>query len=406
MSSEHGKMSFPTPFELADAMSQSGQQIRGLLNNALEGRDDDTRSVDPLNIAPAFREFYDALFDNPQRLIEAQMAMWNTYAQIWQSAARQWAGLDSEPVVPVPDDDRRFSAEAWRSNPFFVYVRQMYLATAQALQSVVAGTEGLDDKSAHKVKFYTQQFIDAIAPTNFALTNPQVLQATLETGGRNLADGLRNLLADLDPVSGRLRTRMVDDSAFELGENVGVSQGKVVFQTDLMQLIQYAPATDTVFRRPLLIIPPWINKFYILDLQPKNSFIRAAVEHGYTVFVISWVNPDESLANKDFEDYMLEGPIAAIDAIERATGENKVNAIGYCLGGTLLGATLGLHAGQRRRTHRGGDLLHRHARFHRTRRSRCVHRRNPARLDRRPDGRAWLSRRRRDGDDVQHAARE
>jgi polyhydroxyalkanoate synthase len=198
----------------------------------------------------------------------------------------------------------------------------------------------MDDKTAQKVDFYTRQFVDAMSPTNFVMTNPEVLRRTAETGGENLLKGLSNLLSDLERGQGNLRIRMTDESKFKVGENIAVTPGKVVYQNDLMQLIQYTPTTENVLKRPLLILPPWINKFYILDLRPKNSFIRWAVDQGHTVFMVSWVNPDERLAEKGFEDYMLEGPYAALEAIEKATGEKSVNAIGYCLGGTLLSATL------------------------------------------------------------------
>jgi polyhydroxyalkanoate synthase len=183
--------------------------------------------------------------------------------------------------------------------------------------------------------------VDAVSPSNFALTNPEVMRATVESGGKNLLDGLRNFLADIDPETGSLKTQMVDPDAFELGRNVATTPGKVICQTDLMQLIQYQPTTESVFRTPLLIVPPWINKYYILDLQEKNSFIRWALDQGHTVFVMSWVNPDASLREKDFEDYVMEGTLAAIDAVKSATGEDGLNLIGYCLGGTLVGATLG-----------------------------------------------------------------
>jgi polyhydroxyalkanoate synthase subunit PhaC len=190
------------------------------------------------------------------------------------------------------------------------------------------------------VDFYTRQYIDAISPSNFIATNPEVLTTTLQTGGQNLLRGLENLLSDLDRGDGRLAITMVDKNAFRLGENIASTPGKVVYQNDLMQLIQYEPSTSDVRRRPLLIVPPWINKFYVLDLQPKNSFIKWAVDQGHTVFVISWVNPDERLASKNFEDYMLQGPLAALDAIDKAAGERSINAVGYCLGGTLLASTL------------------------------------------------------------------
>jgi polyhydroxyalkanoate synthase len=234
-------------------------------------------------------------------------------------------------------------------NPAFDLVKQAYLLLAESVQASVRDTGGLDAHTAQKLQFYTRQLVDALAPTNFALSNPQVLRRTLETSGRNLLQGCSNLLDDLQRGRGHLRVRMTDAEEFELGVNVAVTAGKVVFQNALMQLIQYAPATKTVFRRPLLIIPPWINKFYILDLRPRNSFIRWAVEQGHTVFVISWVNPDERLAQKSFEDYMREGLLAALDAMERATGEREANVIGYCLGGTLLAATLAYMTAKRDR---------------------------------------------------------
>jgi len=203
-----------------------------------------------------------------------------------------------------------------------------------------AAVEGMDDKTARKVDFYTRQFVDAMAPSNFVLTNPEVLRSTIESGGENLLNGLQHLLEDLERGKGRLMIKMTDMEAFEVGRNIAVTPGKVVYQNDLVQLLQYEPATAEVKRRPLLIMPPWINKYYILDLRPRNSFVRWAVERGHTVFVVSWVNPDEHLAAKTFDDYMREGPLACLDAIERATGERETNVIGYCLGGTLLAATL------------------------------------------------------------------
>ncbi len=219
--------------------------------------------------------------------------------------------------------------------------------TARWLQRTVREVEGIDERTAHKIDFYTRQFVDALAPSNFLLTNPEVLRATVESRGENLLNGLKNLLDDLDRGKGRLAIRMTDMAAFRIGENIAVTPGKVVYQNDLIQLIQYEPTTDKVKRRPLLIMPPWINKFYILDLRPDNSFIRWAVAQGHTVFVISWVNPDERLAAKSFADYMREGPLAALDAIERATGEREANVIGYCLGGTLLACTLAYLAAKR-----------------------------------------------------------
>ena len=242
---------------------------------------------------------------------------------LWQNTARRMMGIEAEPVIDATARDRRFKDAAWKESEVFDFIKQSYLLSARFVQDVVKQVDGLDDKTAQKVDFYARQFVDAMSPSNFLLTNPEVLRKTAETGGENLLKGLNNLLADLERGKGKLHIKMTDMEAFKLGENIGVSPGKVVFQNDLMQLIQYAPTTEKVLKRPLLIVPPWINKFYILDLRPRNSFVRWAVSQGHTVFVISWVNPDEKLAEKGFEDYMAEGYLAALDAIEQATGERR-----------------------------------------------------------------------------------
>jgi polyhydroxyalkanoate synthase subunit PhaC len=295
---------------------------------------------DPLNVASAFLDMTRHMMAQPQKLVEAQMSLWQDYLKLWQSTTQRLLGGASQPIVEPQPTDRRFNDAAWTESTLFDFIKQSYLLTARWLQATVRQIDGLDEKTARKVDFYTRQFVDAMAPSNFVLTNPEVLRTTIETGGDNLIQGLNHLLEDLERGKGRLMIKMTDSAAFRVGENIAVTPGKVVFQNDLQQLIQYEPMTETVKRRPLLIIPPWINKFYILDLRPRNSFIRWAVEQGHTVFVTSWVNPDEQLAEKTFEDYMFEGPLAALDAIERATGEREVNVIGYCLGGTLLAATL------------------------------------------------------------------
>jgi len=295
---------------------------------------------DPLNIGNAFLEMTARLMADPVRIAQAQMSLWQDYLGLWQNAAARMMGLDSTPVAEPERGDRRFKDAAWSDNQIFDFVKQSYLLTARWLQSTVRDVEGLDRRTAKKIDFYTRQFVEALSPTNFVMTNPEVLRATMGSGGDNLLRGLTNLLADLERGKGRLAIRMTDMDAFEVGKNIAVSPGKVVFRNDLMELIQYQPSTAKVRKAPLLIIPPWINKFYILDLRQENSFIKYAVDQGHTVFVISWVNPDAKLAAKTFDDYMLEGPIAALEAIERATGETGVNAVGYCIGGTLLACTL------------------------------------------------------------------
>jgi polyhydroxyalkanoate synthase subunit PhaC len=294
----------------------------------------------PLSIGAAFFEMTARLMADPAHLVQAQLSLWNDYMTLWQRTAQRFLGGKSEPMIAPPAGDRRFRDKAWDDNTLFDYIKQSYLLTARWLQGTLRDVEGIDAPTARKVDFYTRQFVDAMAPSNFLLTNPEVLRATIDSRGENLLNGLQNLLDDLERGKGRLAIRMTDMAAFRLGENIAVTPGKIVYQNDLMQLLQYSPTTGTVKRRPLLIIPPWINKFYILDLRPDNSFVRWAVGQGHTVFVVSWVNPDERLAAKTFADYMREGPLAALEAIAAATGEREANVIGYCLGGTLLAATL------------------------------------------------------------------
>jgi polyhydroxyalkanoate synthase len=339
--------------QMAEQMAEIAEKSRRLVADFLSrqggqaGGDDGIGLSNPTAIGAAFFEMAARMMSDPARLVEAQASLWNDYMRLWQQTAQRLAGGAAEPVIEAPPEDRRFRDQAWSDNALFDFIKQSYLLTARWVQAAVNNVEGLDERTARKVDFYTRQFVDAIAPSNFVLTNPEVLRATIESRGENLVNGLKNLLGDLERGKGRLAISMTDSAAFKIGENVATTPGKIVYQNELMQLIQYAPTTDTVKRRPLLIIPPWINKFYILDLRPENSFIRWAVAQGHTVFVISWVNPDEKLAAKTFEDYMRHGPLAALDAMEQATGERAANVIGYCLGGTLLAATLAYMAVKR-----------------------------------------------------------
>jgi len=332
----------PDAGEMAKSLSQIAERSQQLLNDYLERQREGKIApvTDDLGLARAFSDLAVSLMNNPWKLVEVQMQMWQEYWKLWQTGMQRMLGDQPAPVAQPAASDNRFKNEAWQNNFVFDYIKQSYLIAAQNMQKLVTDVEGLDPQTQRKVAFFTRQFVDALAPTNFAFTNPEVLAATMRSGGKNLVDGLQNLLGDLERGGGQLSISMTDYTAFKLGENVATTPGKVVYQNDLMQLIQYAPSTEQVFRTPLLIIPPWINKYYILDLREKNSFIRWAVAQGHTVFVISWVNPDERFAGKTFEDYMREGPLAALDAMEQETGERSSNVIGYCLGGTLLGCTL------------------------------------------------------------------
>ncbi len=299
--------------------------------------------ADPIVIGKAFMELTAKMLEDPQKLAEAQAALWQQYADLWSVTAKKMAGEDVAPE-PAPavglSGDKRFKDNAWTEDAVYDFIKQSYLLTSNWVYNTVRDVDGLDPKTREKVDFYTRQCVDALSPTNFAPTNPKVMRATIDSKGENLVKGFENLLRDLENGEGQLRISMTDTDAFTLGENVAVSPGKVIFQNDLMQLIQYAPSTDKVARRPLLIVPPWINKFYVLDLQPRNSLIKWAVDQGHTVFVVSWINPDETLSHKTFDDYMLEGPLAALDAIGQATGEREVNLAGYCIGGTLVACML------------------------------------------------------------------
>ena len=299
------------------------------------------REVDPLNAAPAFQAATERLALDPQRLLQSNYALWQSHMELWRSSAAKLFEADAA-AGPGADDvrDKRFRDASWASHPQFDFLRRSYLITSNWLVNTMASIDGLDPAAREKLVFHTRLLADAFSPSNFPLTNPQVLERMRETNGQSLLDGLRNLERDLDPSTGRLNILMNDPEAFELGTNVATAPGKVVWQNDLAQLIQYSPTTAKVHARPLVIVPPWINKFYILDLQPKNSFIRWAVDAGYTVFVISWVNPDGALGSRTFEDYMQEGILDQLDAVTRASGAEEFTMIGYCIGGTLLSATL------------------------------------------------------------------
>jgi polyhydroxyalkanoate synthase len=320
--------------------------------------DDGYQVIDPRTVLSTFQDFAEKAAADPAPFVRAQIALWADLGLLWQrTATRALLGGPAEPVIAPGPQDKRFKSESWSENPYFDFIKQSYLLGARCLQSSVAAVKGVDPHVHHQAQFYLRQFVNALSPANFPATNPTVVDAAIKTRGENLLKGLRNLIEDLERGNGRLSLKMSDLAAFEFGKNIANSPGKVVFQNDLMQLIQYAPSTATVHRRPLLVVPPWINKFYILDLKPKNSFIKWCVEQGHTVFVISWVNPGAELAGKEFSDYLLDGPIAAMDAIERATGETEVNILGYCIGGTLVSCTLAYLASRRQKRVASATLL-------------------------------------------------
>jgi len=298
------------------------------------------RAASIRGVAKPFVKLGFKLSTQPDVVMLAHLRMLRDMTALW--AGTLASGLSEQPLQVIEPDatDRRFRDAAWQGRLPFNYLKQAYLLGSRQALAILEEVRGLDPHTRHKLEFYTGQLIDAIAPSNSALTNPAVLRATRQSRGVNLLRGLANLLRDYDQGEGPLPFRMTDPDAFAVGDNLANTPGEVVFQNDLMQLIQYRSTTEKVHRRPLLVIPPWINKYYILDLGEKKSFVRYWVEQGHTVFIISWVNPDADLAAKSFEDYMLEGPLAAMDAVELATGEREMNVVGYCIGGTLLGCTL------------------------------------------------------------------
>jgi polyhydroxyalkanoate synthase subunit PhaC len=331
------------PAELARLYAEVARKSAEVVTRFLDRREGGGAlgMADELGVAQAFFDAWAKLLADPFKLAEVQMRLWQDYMSLMQSSWLRFMGQEAKPVAQPHKSDRRFKHEDWEQNFLYDYIKQSYLIAAKHLHQALAGVEGLDGKAAKKVDFYTRQYIDALSPSNFVFTNPEVMRETVATGGKNLVKGLSNLLDDLSRGNGKqVRLRMTDENAFKLGLNIATTPGKVVYQNELMQLIQYDPATADVHRRPLLIIPPWINKYYILDLRETNSFIKWAVEQGLSVFVVSWVNPDERLAHKNFDDYLRDGALAALDAVEKATGEREVNVIGYCLGGTLLACVL------------------------------------------------------------------
>ena len=329
------------PAAYAALMSNLAEKSQKIVTTFLDRQTSiDSGPIDPLNVSDAFMTLTRQILKDPTKFVEAQVTLWQDYMALWQSASRRAIGEDAAPMVHPEKGDNRFRDEEWNDDGLFDFIKQSYLMTARWVQNAVKDVDGLDKKTAEKVDFYTRQYVDALAPSNFPITNPKVLKETFETKGENLLKGLENLLDDLERGKGKLSIKMVDEDAFEVGGNIATTPGKVVFQNDLIQLLQFEPTTDKAAAIPLLIIPPWINKYYILDLREQNSFIRWAVSQGLTVFCVSWVNPGAELAEKSFENYVIEGPLAALAAIEAATGQRNANVIGYCLGGTLLAATL------------------------------------------------------------------
>jgi polyhydroxyalkanoate synthase len=327
---------------VARMLEELGKAASAWLEPREKGEVVDTVSEPMTDMVKTFSKVGEYWLSDPKRAIEAQTSLLTSYFGMWSESINRMSSEDATPRAKTKD--KRFSDPDWENNPFFEMMKNAYFITSDWANKLVDESEGLDEHTRHKAAFYVRQITSALSPANFLATNPELYKEMVASNGENLVKGMHMLAEDITAGKGELRLRQSDASKFKVGENIGVSPGKVIAQDDICQIIQYDPATETVLKRPLLIVPPWINKFYILDLNPKKSFIKWAVEQGHTVFVISWVNPDQRHAAKDWESYSREGISFALDTIEKSTGEREVNAIGYCVGGTLLAATLALHA--------------------------------------------------------------
>src|SRR6266478_3927380 len=333
---------------IAKAMENSGRALAAFLKPRESGELKDNPPSEIAEVVKTFSTVAEYWLTDNARSSDLQTRIAKDYLDLWGSSVRRLAGEQARPAIEPSPRDKRFKDPEWKSNQFFDFVMQLYLLTTQWAHDLVHNAEGVDPHTRKKAEFYVAQITNALAPSNFVLTNPEILRETLASSGGNLVRGMKMLAEDIEAGQGTLRIRQSDPSNLIVGVNMATTPGKVIFQNELMQLIQYAPSTENVLRTPLLIVPPWINKFYILDLKPEKSFIKWCVDQGITVFVISWVNPDKRLGSKTFDDYMKEGPLAAMDAIEQATGELKVHTMGYCVGGTLLATTLAWLAEKRR----------------------------------------------------------
>ena len=339
----------PDHAEIAKTYAEVAQRASTLIQDHIKRQMKKGVSApsDDLGIAKAFMDMSQQMLANPQQLVQAQLKLMQDYFSLWQHSMMRAMGMEGAPVTAPKKGDNRFKDPHWDEHFMFDFIKQSYLLTAGHIHESVSKVEGLEPVAKKKVDFFTRNFIEAMAPTNFAATNPEVLRETVKTKGQNLLKGFNNLLRDIEAGDGELRIKMADTSAFEMGRNVATTKGKVIFQNEMMQLIQFLPTTKEQLKRPMLIVPPWINKYYIMDLRESNSWIKWCCDQGHTVFVISWVNPDAKLAKKSFDSYMEEGALTALDIVCEQTGEKEVNTIGYCLGGTLLGSTMGYMAAKK-----------------------------------------------------------
>ena len=321
------------------------EELQERLRDVLLHRRGHNASLDGPNqtlFAKGMAAYFNEAFTNPARVLERQIDFWSKSVTHFVEAQQALAsGKLAAPDDPGPKD-RRFVNPLWDTHPFFNFVKQQYLINAEALTVAVEDVEDLDPVSKRRLKYFTRQIVDMMSPTNFLATNPDVLEKAVKTDGQSLIDGLENLISDLEANDGELVVRLADEEAFTIGENIATSPGKVVYRNEMMELIQFTPTTETVHRTPVLLFPPWINKYYILDLKPQNSLVKWIVEQGYTLFVVSWINPDAGYADVGLDDYVADGYLRAIEEVKDICDEEEVNAVGYCIAGTTLALTLSL----------------------------------------------------------------
>lgn len=343
-----GTVPLPNPEILAQNFAvmfeEYGKAMSAFLAPREEGKIPLSSPDESADIVKTLGKVAESWLSDPQRAVRAQTDLWNGVIALWSASTRRMIGHPAEAVATPEAGDKRFKDPDWSGNVYFDFTKQLYLLTTRWAEHLAENAEGLDEHTRHKAEFYIRQIGAAMSPSNYLFTNPELMKATLASNGDNLVRGMRMLAEDMKAGHGDLKIRQSDPDTFAVGRNLALTPGKVIYQNDLMQLLQYSPTTPQVMRTPVLIVPPWINKFYVLDLNPEKSFIKWMVEQGLTVFCISWVNPDERQAQKSFEDYMREGILGATQAIEVATGESKVHAMGYCVGGTLLSVSLGYTA--------------------------------------------------------------
>ncbi|MGF1847827.1 class I poly(R)-hydroxyalkanoic acid synthase [Vibrio lentus] len=301
------------------------------------------KAMQELNFDDASKIFEQAA-NQPAVLLQLQSQWWEQQLQIWQNAALMG---NTESVITENRGDKRFIDDAWKNDPFYSFIKQSYLLFSKSYIDTINSIEGIDEKTKERVAFFSRQAINAMSPSNFIATNPELMKLTLERNGENLLDGLEQLQADVEASADILKIRMTNNNAFRLGVDVANTEGDVVFQNDLFELIQYHPKTPQVNATPLLIVPPFINKYYILDLREKNSMVRWLLEQGHSVFMMSWRNPGEAQKDQEFGDYVTEGVVKAVTAIEDITGKEQINAAGYCIGGTVLASTVAYYAAKR-----------------------------------------------------------